>query len=317
MLTAGDPTVRWSFLWYREPIDRSEAEKYLKVQQKRNDFRDKTRAQLYHVLEQMPPHEHVMKLKSWKDCNNHFRVELELIKGPCLHDCLVHSESLDPQIARYILQQLLIGLHHLHSHGVVHCDIKPHNVMLRCIGPGSPTRATSFYLCPGVAKGGRHSVAEDIWQLGAVFYRLLTSQYVQRTQFGFFNIPTARIMRNTLEDRDVDYALPVFEKCPDARRICIWMLRVEPNDRPRSCAEVLLDPWIINPAIKRYLADHPPREPMRYPCLMTEEEEERIRFKSAKASTKSGGSPPPETNVTLQPLHTLLEQDAFVARGPL
>ncbi|KAL8447329.1 hypothetical protein Emed_004433 [Eimeria media] len=334
-LTAGDPTGRRSFLWYRWPIDRAEGEleSYPKVIQKRRDFRDKTRAQLYHVLEQMPYHEHVMKVMSYRNESNHFRVELELIKGPSLAHYLTDPEIPDPQVARYLLQQLLLGMHHLHSHGVVHCDVKPHNVMLRwprpahpsvplaerfriviidfddsnalcerhgvCVGPGLPTRATSFYLCPEVAKGGRHSVSEDIWQLGALFYRMLTSQHVQNTPFSSFDMQTARRLRNGMEDWDVDYELPVFEKHPDALRICLWMLRMEPNDRPRSCAELLLDPWIVNPAISQYLAENPPRPPRHYACLMTEDEERRIRAKSARASTASGCSPRPEPDPTL------------------
>ncbi|KAL8269785.1 hypothetical protein Esti_006291 [Eimeria stiedai] len=333
---AGDPTGKRSFLWYREPIQREESELELYPKQivgsELNTNVCRTRAQLYHVLEKMPPYEHVMKLESWRDGGSHFRVELEFIKGPSLAHCLSDPEILEPQVARYIMQQLLLGMHHLHLHGVVHCDVKPHNVMLRwprpmspsatlaekfrvviidfddsnvlcekhgvCVGPGLPTRATSFYLSPEVAKGGRHSISEDIWQLGAVFYRLLTSHHVQSTGFYCFDMLTARRLRNGMEDWDVDYELPVFEKHPDARRICLWMLRMEPNDRPRSCAELLHDPWMTNPAISQYLADNPLREPVLYECLMTEDEERRVRAKSPRASTASGCSPRPEPDTT-------------------
>ncbi|KAL8425049.1 hypothetical protein Efla_003038 [Eimeria flavescens] len=309
-----DPACRCSFLWFKEPTTMEErnAAVHTKIVPKRRDFRDRTRAQLYGVLQRLPPHENVMMLKSWQEESTHFRVSWERLSGPCLAKYLGYAEPLKPVVAKYILQQLLMGLHHLHCHGVVHCDLKPHNIMLRRQAQRGKLHLAELHkvvlidfddsnaLCESHGVGGRHSVAEDIWQLGAIFYKMLTTRHIQFTLY-YTDLRSARHMRNRLEDWDVQYdGFPVFHKYPEALRLCIWMLRTEPNDRPRSCADVLLDPWMRNAAIEKYLEDNPPKEPTRFPCLMDEEDVRRIQFKNAKASTASACSSRSDIDSTAQ-----------------
>ena len=80
----------------------------------------------------------------------------------------------------------------MHDAGLLHRDIKAHNVMLdddgrvvlmdfgtgRELGDGGPDMAgTPLYLAPEVFRGQPATVQSDIYSLGVLLYRLLTGSY--------------------------------------------------------------------------------------------------------------------------------------------
>jgi serine/threonine protein kinase len=52
-------------------------------------------------------------------------VTQELISGGELFDYVTNTGAFSPEICRYYLKQMLLGLHYLHSNGICHRDLKP------------------------------------------------------------------------------------------------------------------------------------------------------------------------------------------------
>jgi serine/threonine protein kinase/Flp pilus assembly protein TadD len=129
----------------------------------------------------------------------------DFVHGRTLAALLAAQGPFAAREAAMIGIELCGALSAVHAQGLLHCDIKPGNVMreaggrilLMDFGMTRPNASNEFggtllYMAPEVLAGQPATVASDIYSLGALLFELVT---------GKFQVDAAGVRRNLLEER--------------------------------------------------------------------------------------------------------------------
>ena len=120
----------------------------------------------------------------------------ELVEGQTLKALIDHRGPLPWTVAVPLTIQIGLALEHAHRHGVVHRDIKPHNILLtedmvakvtdfgiaRAVNTNTITLTSGItlgsvhYFSPEQARGSIVSEKSDIYSLGVMLYEMVTGQ---------------------------------------------------------------------------------------------------------------------------------------------
>ncbi|KAM4625096.1 serine/threonine-protein kinase D1 [Polymixia lowei] len=125
-------------------------------------------------------------------------VVMEKLHGDML-EMILSSEKgrLPERITKFLVTQILVALRHLHFKNIVHCDLKPENVLLasadsfpqvklcdfgfaRIIGERSFRRSvvgTPAYLAPEVLRNKGYNRSLDMWSVGVIIYVSLSGTF--------------------------------------------------------------------------------------------------------------------------------------------
>ncbi len=130
-------------------------------------------------------------------------IVMEYVPGTNLKTMVEHLGKFSPEDAIPLIVQACAGLGYAHRAGLVHCDVKPHNMLVspdrrlkvadfgiaRAIAGIHPDEENSvvwgspLYFSPEQAAGQPPSPASDVYSLGVVMYEMLTGRppFIART----------------------------------------------------------------------------------------------------------------------------------------
>ena len=121
-------------------------------------------------------------------------IVMELIDGITLKQYMERRGRLNWRESLHFITQIMKGLSHAHSRGIVHRDIKPQNIMvlrdgsvkvtdfgIACLSNSANTMTQEalgsvHYISPEQAKGNRPDARSDIYSAGVVLYEMLTGR---------------------------------------------------------------------------------------------------------------------------------------------
>ena len=121
-------------------------------------------------------------------------IVMELIDGITLKQYMEKRGQLNWRESLHFITQIMRGLSHAHSRGIIHRDIKPQNIMvlrdgsvkvadfgIACLADSAQTLTQEalgsvHYISPEQARGDRPDTRSDIYSSGVVLYEMLTGR---------------------------------------------------------------------------------------------------------------------------------------------
>ena len=142
----------------------------------------------------MLSHPNIVSVYDVSRSDNIDYIVMELIEGITLKQYMERRGRLNWRESLHFITQIMKGLSHAHSRGIIHRDIKPQNIMvlrdgsvkvadfgIACLANSANTLTQEalgsvHYMSPEQARGDRTDARSDIYSAGVVLYEMLTGR---------------------------------------------------------------------------------------------------------------------------------------------
>lgn len=183
-----------------------------------------------------------------------YYIVMEYISGETLKEKIQANGPLPVELAIRISLEIAEALEHAHQNNLIHCDIKPHNILVtrsgrikvtdfgiaRAVTSATMTHTGTIigsvhYFSPEQAKGSAIGAKSDIYSLGVVLYEMLTGTvpFVGET-------PVSIALKHLQEEpkplRDINPSIP-----PLAEAVVLKAMAKEPEARFANITEMIED----------------------------------------------------------------------------
>ena len=180
-------------------------------------------------------------------------IVMELIDGITLKQYMERRGKMDWREALHFITQIMWGLSHAHSRGVIHRDIKPQNIMvlrdgsvkvadfgIACLADAHQTLAQEalgsvHYISPEQAKGERLDARSDIYSAGVVLYEMLTGRLPFEGNSAV-SVAIQHLSSVPLSPRELNPDIPEALEL-----ICMKAMNADLNKRYQSADAMLVD----------------------------------------------------------------------------
>ncbi len=173
-----------------------------------------------------------------------YYIVMEYIEGQTLSEYISLHKPLPVDKAVDITVMICDGLHHAHERGIIHRDIKPHNILITSTGMvkvadfgiaqaitkntitfGGNVVGSVQYISPEQAKGEPLTRATDIYSVGCVLYEMLTGQLPYEAESPITialkhihdEVPSPRSINPLVPEKLDHIIVRAMDKLPDKR----------------------------------------------------------------------------------------------------
>ncbi len=232
-------------------LERSVAVKVLRQNYSQNvDFRERFRQEALAAANLSHPN--IVTVHDFGYDDGKLFIVMEYIPGTDLKTILKKKGAMTLDEAIPLIVQACAGIGYAHRAGLIHCDVKPHNML---VTPDSRLKVTDFgiaralstiqpeeqhevvwgspqYFAPEIASGAAPSQASDVYSLGVILYEMLTGQLPFTSTDP---VELARCHRDVMPipPRQLNPAIP-----PALEQIMLKVLRKEPGARYRTADQL-------------------------------------------------------------------------------
>jgi serine/threonine-protein kinase len=195
-------------------------------------------------------HPNVVSIYDRGEAEGSYFIVMEYVEGRTLKELIVTRGPCPVPVAISYVRQVLAALRYAHRNGIVHRDIKPHNVLvdhegrvkvadfgIARAGSSQMTEAgsiigTAQYLSPEQARGAPVDESSDLYSTGIVLYELLTGKVPFTGE-----TPVEIAMKHLSQVPDAPSTIR-HEIPRDLDLVVLRALAKEPADRYRSAKEM-------------------------------------------------------------------------------
>ena len=251
-------------------------------------------------------HPNIVSIYDRGNAEDTYYIAMEFLDGRTLKELVVGRGAAPINVAIEYARQILSALRFAHRHGIVHRDIKPHNVLVDSEGRVKVTdfgiaRAgtsqmtetgsivgTAQYLSPEQARGGEVDPRSDLYSLGIVLYELLTG----KTPFEG-DTPVEIAMKHlSTAPKPPSKLRPDIP--PELDMVVLRALAKSPDDRYQSADEMEADlERVARGANVSAATVDTATQVLRRPAPAPSESATAATMIAAPASTRAPGVPPP------------------------
>lgn len=167
--------------------------------------KDREKRQIYYIIKEantmrsLGGHPNITQIEDILETRERLLLIMEYLPGKQLYDEVLRRKHFSEQTASKTIAQLCSALSHCHARNVIHCDLKPENVMCtsdpksdnfdikltdfglsKVVTPESSEIlkycGTPLYMAPEMIRREQYDASIDMWSVGCMCHELLCGQ---------------------------------------------------------------------------------------------------------------------------------------------